>query len=442
MRHFSHKNKGFSIMEFLIYISILVVVITVATTVLIGFGRAYAKAKAIRAVNQAGVHMLDRITREARKASKVVVDPNCTGTNCKITLENIPATYAEAVRNDGAISHWNFEEKNGDLIDQIGRVNGKLSSLTENGILRNQQAQVGRGYYFNYNGTTDGASVLLEEANVFDSLQEGAIEMVIKPDTRNQSTFQAAIVAEKYPMGVIEGSLWGVGAGSPNGKPDVIDFGAMGSNGNWTGSSYLQYNPSLCGHQMHPICSNHQYPRNKFYYVVVQSRKGIGTEVYVNGQLQSSAIPDTWFGWKVPANWNKRYRIGNGWMLNRLNGKEPSVQFLGIIDELAIYPTPKDAATWASHYQTAFPTVNGGGVTVDKTITIQSSGITIKAGSDTAVPLSSDAVARISDISATTLGAPGNNGTQGLRIQFTVSAGSGTAASSAQFQTIIAPRKQ
>lgn len=412
----SFKTRGLSIVEFLIYIAVLVVVVTVVTASFIGLGRAYAKAKAIRAVNQVGVHVMDRIAREVRQSTSM--SASSVGGVTTITLNGIPTTYAEAVRKDGAMSHWDFEEKDGDLIDRVGNIDGTVIHI--NG--RNEQAVVGKGYHFDPQVYNDGRIDLGE--GQYDHLTEGAIEMIIQPHDIGQTL--NAVFALIDPSRAQGDRVWGVGS---MGNIDPTQFGAMGYE---SVGDYIGYSPA---NGLGALSSTKYYPRGDFYHVVVEATHDIGSKVYVNGNLVGSASQDHWFDSSTMAGWRKSYQIGNA----PYEGSYVSFGFDGIIDELAIYPEPKSESVWAEHYRTAFPTVNGGGATVAKILTISGNKIKLQDGDGSEIPLASDAITEITDVTATALG---TDGSAGLRLQFTVKAGSGSAASSATFQTIIAPRPQ
>jgi len=433
MRNVMQRQKGFTLVEFLIYIAILVVVMTVVATALIGLGRAYAKAKAIRAVNQAGVHVLDRITREARKAKTIDVAAN--GQDVTITLHDVPATFAEAVRKDGAISHWNFEEKGGDLIDQIGNVNGKVTNIlpTE----RNQTAMVGKGYKFD----PTHASIIRLGEGMYDQYAKGAIEFIVSPQQGSGSFYNTVFAVQKastYAAGQWSDYVWAVGSGKGSSVPTgYTAFGAFGQNGLF--GDFLHYSPSGCGNNWAAACTDASYPialsgKDAFYHVVVESEEGKGTRIFVNGKFDGYADTARWFDYGETASWEKSYNIGNAQHISTYS----TLAFGGVIDEIAVYPVPQADTVWAEHYRAAFPTINGGGTLVDKIITIKDGLLKIQTGSEIELPLSSDAVA-IASVAVQKLGSLGD---EGLSIEFTATAGTGSAQSSASFQSIIAPRKQ
>jgi competence protein ComGC len=69
--NYSKLNKGFSVMEMIIYISILTVLIVIVMNILISINRSEKIIRATKNIQTSGVSTLERITREVRSASDI-----------------------------------------------------------------------------------------------------------------------------------------------------------------------------------------------------------------------------------------------------------------------------------------------------------------------------------------------------------------------------------
>lgn len=425
----SVNTRGTTIVEFMVYMVVLVVSVTVVVGVIIGLGKAYSKTKAIRAVNQVGVHVMDRIAREVRQAKSVSVSVSVLPGETIIYLNNVPATYAEAVRKDGAASHWNFEEAAGKLIDQIGSNDASQSTTivesTQNQDNRFDNAQrgvaavVGHGYNFIKQFDSNITELFRAPDGAFDNHSTGTIETILKPGLLGPlpwgPIFGIAKLEKNSTSRISVGLYW-----SGDDKPFVYIIERVNN-----------YDYKQCRKTTDALSND------SFYHLAIK-KSGSSYEFYINGALAQSEFfhcgysgGGTWFADVAAIDGPGMYTIADA----RL---QENAQFGGVLDELAIYPVELSAATIKEHYRTAFPQYDGGGSLVNKQITITSDG-KIKMGTiggTGAVSLSSDAVI-ISGVTATTLG---TNGNAGLRLVLTATSGSGSSLSSAQFQTIISLR--
>ena len=75
------KNKGITLIETILYVFILTLLMGVIVQLFIAIGGAYKNIKAARETEIAGTIAIDRVLREIRNASSVVVAQSSLGTN-------------------------------------------------------------------------------------------------------------------------------------------------------------------------------------------------------------------------------------------------------------------------------------------------------------------------------------------------------------------------
>jgi len=71
MNKILHKNKGFSLLEMLVYISILVLLLGVIMNITVSIVRSHRAIKASRSIENSAIISLERITREVRGTNTV-----------------------------------------------------------------------------------------------------------------------------------------------------------------------------------------------------------------------------------------------------------------------------------------------------------------------------------------------------------------------------------
>jgi type II secretory pathway pseudopilin PulG len=79
-RGFTHAMAGFTLIEMLIYIALLVVIFLLVINTVMSFTRSYRELSALRAADQGGSDALERIVREIRDATGVDTTQSVLGT--------------------------------------------------------------------------------------------------------------------------------------------------------------------------------------------------------------------------------------------------------------------------------------------------------------------------------------------------------------------------
>lgn len=113
-------KTGYTLIEMVIYVSILSLIFFVVINTIISFSGSYRNLKALRSVESSGVNSMERITREIRSSTSVDVTNSFFGTNPGILV---------LVSSDGTISTTTkFYVENGVLkVDVNGFFIGPLT---------------------------------------------------------------------------------------------------------------------------------------------------------------------------------------------------------------------------------------------------------------------------------------------------------------------------
>lgn len=247
-----------------------------------------------------------------------------------LLIQRADASFQSEALTDGAVSHWSFEESMGDLIDQIGTVNGEVLGTSQ----RQVSAHQGNGYSFS-GSSSQGVSL---PDNIFNSHSEGAIEAIVKID-------------------------------STSGDYIIFSQGDSTTSGGYQialsirdGRARLHVRPTTA----YPISitGNTVLDTNQYYHIVAQV--GIsGMQLFVNG---SEDTPYTTSGDRSINSWfyeNSQSTVDTLYGIGYLNRGSPTGHFNGVIDELAIYDEPKTQTVWARHYSEIFGSVGPSDISIN-----------------------------------------------------------------------------
>lgn len=236
------------------------------------------------------------------------------------------ASFESEVIADGAVAHWNFEETSGNVIDQIGAVDGALLGAPD----RQQSAVMGNGYNFDA-AATEGITL---PDSAFDSHTEGAIEAIVQVDSASTGPHIIFAQGDSAATGGYQVLLY-----IENGRVTFHVRPDTGSPNKISGGTVL--NPGQ-------------------YYHIVAQMSDTGMQLFINGvedtpyTVEGDQNINWWFSDNAALTTTNSYGIGY------LNRGSPTGYFDGIIDEVALYDAPKAQSVWASHHSAAFDTVTDG----------------------------------------------------------------------------------
>ena len=125
------RRKGFSLVEMLVYISILVLMLAVIMNIIVSVIRSERVLKALRNVEDSAVLSLERITREVRQAENVDINSSIFDLNPgRLALESTDALgnprTVEFYLSSGVLM---FSE-NGMELGALTRTDARVSALT------------------------------------------------------------------------------------------------------------------------------------------------------------------------------------------------------------------------------------------------------------------------------------------------------------------------
>jgi Tfp pilus assembly protein PilW len=112
----SQKNKGFSIIEIIIYISIFSLVVLASSQVIVNIFTSYKDVVYKKSIENSAVVVLDRITRETRSAKFIDSSSMIGNTNSSLylTLEDDDGEYTLRFYKDGDRIY--VQERNGEVV--------------------------------------------------------------------------------------------------------------------------------------------------------------------------------------------------------------------------------------------------------------------------------------------------------------------------------------
>ncbi len=388
----------------MVYIAIVVIVIVFVTLSMVQMTKPIVHLSNTQRVNEVGEYVMDRIVRELRRG--VVIDSFSAG-NTAITYK-IPLTFAERVKKDGAVAHWNFEETTGStLVDKIGSVHGTIYNDPEQG----STAVVGNGYVFD--GGSDGSKDYVQlPNNVFNAHNQGAVEVIAKLDstaTNINSIFAFAL-----------------GSGP---QPTILHTTFKSINGNMRPAMYKT---------AEVIGNNSDYLLDTFYHIVYDYVSPNTNKIYVNGVEVPLTLNATTGGWFNAASNNGSQYYGIGVKVTGTTPGSLYEAFKGTVDELALYSTftgSHDAAFWKNHYDAAWGIDNENNVK-QMSISYDTNSNRVKFIDDGSESYLSNEKVKISALTLTPIVRDSTN--IGAQIVISVVAGEGTPAEvSKTFQTAV-----
>ncbi len=98
-KHTNNKNKGFSIVEVIIYFSMLAIMSTLVITSIINLFKNYNVIKANQYIEYNAISIIDKLTRDTRDAQSIdIVDSSFSVAQGSVSL-NIASSTNEAVTN-------------------------------------------------------------------------------------------------------------------------------------------------------------------------------------------------------------------------------------------------------------------------------------------------------------------------------------------------------
>lgn len=132
MKFYTHRHRGMSIVDTLVYISILIILTGAAVTALLSLNIVFERNKAERVMTNAAVAVIERFTRDVRDADTVnLLLSTLTATSSVLVLENGATTTTYSVMNGvvtldvegvsyGALTPSSVEVKNFSMVHYIG----------------------------------------------------------------------------------------------------------------------------------------------------------------------------------------------------------------------------------------------------------------------------------------------------------------------------------
>jgi len=341
MNNTKKQNTGFTLIEAVIYGAILTIITVVVVGGLLRLGTAYAKIQNTRKINEVGAFALERVIREVRKVDEDGFDGGITDGGNKDTIEfSVEASFADVVKADGAIAHWDFNDVGGGVADNLGPNDGEVRNI-------NQTRRVPAFVDFGYQFTSDNHDEVNFPDDAFNDNTEGAIEVIFSPDSpegTGSGYSPLFTLSQEGSAGLVNQAIF-VGL---NNKKILVAKRRSGFS--W---QELWFNGAT------PIVGGN------YYHAVFETNNTINkTELYINGQKDT---PYLHIGWPIgsPNNDNSswfdsfpdlhNYAAGS-FVDPTSNGPAPEPErtsFNGVIDEIVIYDIPKSEAVWASHYDIA-----------------------------------------------------------------------------------------
>lgn len=425
--------SGFTLIEAVIYGAILAMVMVIVVGGLLRLGTAYVKIQNTRKVNEAGSFVLDRFSREMRRVTEdgFTVDEDADS----ITFETY-GTFAELVRKDGAVSHWDFEETSGTtLVDRIGENDGVFQNFNANA---NEVAEVGRGIIFDgiddYIEITTSSDPNEIPNDVFNAHSEGAIEAIFRTN---------GVGAADYPdiFSLLGTDIYGrksIVKLSLNVEERPVVF-AIDDGVN---------NPAFWTWEL--AHAGNSLGTTNFTHVVLQTSESENeTVMYINGSKQSletiglptSESPSSFSNWFF----NKWKYAGTNYWIGNIDVEEIDTNFSGVLDELVIYDRPLSADKIAAHYSEAFGTsTEDEDIEEEKKITrsieVQNGSLVLVSDSDGQQSITETFIGVNSEVVIDTFEVYEINDGEAVRIQIAVRAGSGEAAVERTFTQTISRR--
>lgn len=237
--------------------------------------------------------------------------------------------FASRVISDEPFAYFDFEESSDPLIDIVGSNNGTSVNTPTRRVL----SSVGYGYTF------DGASqeYISLNNNIFDSLEEGAVEIVFKLDSTSgtQTLFASSedtVGSNRFSISIASGKV-----------------------------RFLLVNGSAT--DIVRVSGNTTLLPDVWYHLVVEMDATNGLKIYLNG------AEDTPYSFASGSTSNREwfYDTSSGTTKNRIAILDTTSilnPFYGKIDELAIYDSSKSLQTWQEHADLA---VSDGNIVVTQT---------------------------------------------------------------------------
>lgn len=122
---FFNTVRGFSLVEMLIYVSLLVVILAVVINVVFSFTRPYEQLRALRAAEHTGLSSMERMMRDIHNAASVdLAQSNFNVATGTLTVVNASST-TKFYLSDGQLR----VDVDGSYVGPLSVSNGKVSSL-------------------------------------------------------------------------------------------------------------------------------------------------------------------------------------------------------------------------------------------------------------------------------------------------------------------------
>ena len=133
IRDRQNKNRGFSLIESLIYIAILAIMTTLIVNMLIVTVRSYNNLKISRNINNSMIMSLERITRSIKSADNVLVLESTFDTHPGVLTLQAGATTTEFYLSGGTLRVKENTIDTGSLTQQNLSVDSLVFTLFDNG---------------------------------------------------------------------------------------------------------------------------------------------------------------------------------------------------------------------------------------------------------------------------------------------------------------------
>ena len=109
MRHMKNKKRGFSLVETILYLTFLVIIISIVVSFVVSLAKTYQSVQAVKNVESSAVFSLERITRDIRNAYSVntagdtliLNTSDASGNAQSVKFYISPTTHALSVDTDG-----------------------------------------------------------------------------------------------------------------------------------------------------------------------------------------------------------------------------------------------------------------------------------------------------------------------------------------------------
>lgn len=125
MRIKNFKQSGYSLVELLIYIGILILILLTLIGIVFSFTKSYEQLGALRATDHTGLSVLDRMSRDIHSAASVDTGNSTFGSSSGVLTLNIGTSTTKFYTTGGQVR----VDVNGSYIGPLSVASGRVTSL-------------------------------------------------------------------------------------------------------------------------------------------------------------------------------------------------------------------------------------------------------------------------------------------------------------------------